>query len=180
MNILLSGLIGALFATMLSVVYQYASEQAKYRGDLLIEVVNWLDAIYVRLQAMQIHKEGVYNSKELSLNNEEYRNLSKEVRKFLLSDKITSLVALTYGEGRKLQLANALKGEMTKAAEILWASNEENWKQSCANILDSFKNKIDPIKIEALNAFLEGAKIYSVMKDAFKVIFPTFCKVFRI
>lgn len=178
LDILLSGLVGALIATALSVIYQYASEQSKYRGNLAIEVVNWLDKIYIRLQEMMIHKERVYSGKDPSLTQEEYRKLSNEVRTLLLSDKIMTIVALTYGEGDKLQKINALQGELSKVAGILWALNQNNWKESHLEIMNSFNKKIDPIKAMTMKEFLYSAKIKSVIGDALKYFFPTFYKLF--
>ena len=66
MSELLSGLIGALIATILTVVSLYLAEQAKLRTEMTLEVVGYCDDIYDRLQLMHVHKEKWPHSSEQS------------------------------------------------------------------------------------------------------------------
>lgn len=59
MKLLLSGLIGALIASVLSIIYQYLREIIRRRMDIMLEVVSWSDDIYDRLQAVHSQKDSV-------------------------------------------------------------------------------------------------------------------------
>jgi hypothetical protein len=54
---LLSGLFGAVLATVLTVVYLYISDKAKLRGEVLLEVVGYCDEIYHLLQTVHTEKD---------------------------------------------------------------------------------------------------------------------------
>lgn len=157
-EILLSGTLGALIASLLSVWYQHISEQIKSRKDTMRAVIEWVDNIYVRLQAMQVYKERVYTGQEPSLSVEEYRSMSNEIRVLLLSDRIGTEVVCVYGEGDVLQKINALQGELKKAARILWAAKQDTWPDSRKGIMKIFEEKIDPIKVSVMGDFLNSTR----------------------
>ncbi len=163
-KILLSGTIGALLATLLSMWYQHVSEQIRARKDAMRAVIEWVDNIYVRLQAMQIHKERIYTGQEPSLSAEEYRSMSDEMRVLLLSDRIVTEVVCVYGEGDVLQKINALQGELTKAARILWAAKQDTWADSTKGIMKIFKEKIDPIKASVMKDFFHSTGKISILR----------------
>lgn len=165
MHILVSGLIGALLATLFSLLYNHISEQVKLRIDFMMATVEWLDNIYTRLQTMQVHKERVYTNKAPSLSEEEYRIISNEVRTLLLSEKIKTQVTLIYGEGDKLQRINTLQGELLKVAQLLWAADKDTWDESSKKIMESFNKIIDPIKAIAMKDFLVSARKVTMFKN---------------
>ena len=163
-KILLSGTIGALMATLLSVWYQNRSEQIKNRTDVIIAVVDWADSICAHLTALQVDKERRYAGQSPSLSNEEGRSMSNDLRILLLSDRITAQVVCVFGEGNTLQKINALKGELTKAAEILWAEKQDNWSEAEAEIMKIFKDKIDPIRASVMRDFFNSTGKISILR----------------
>ncbi|MBI4309708.1 MAG: hypothetical protein HY591_05205, partial [Candidatus Omnitrophica bacterium] len=163
LEILLSGTIGALIATLLSVWYQHHSEKIKSRKDVMMAVIEWLDNTYVRLQAMQVDKKRVYTGQASSLS-EEYRAMSDEVRVLLLSDRIATQVVCVFGEGNTLQKINALQGELTKAAQILWAAKKDTWPDSANGIMKIFQDKIDPIKASVMKDFFHSTGKISILR----------------
>ncbi|MBV8802048.1 MAG: hypothetical protein JO131_03610 [Gammaproteobacteria bacterium] len=62
---LLSGFIGALIATLLSIWYQHSTEAIRNRKYVMIAVNNWLDDIYLRLQLLCGQKEKFIKQKSL-------------------------------------------------------------------------------------------------------------------
>ena len=178
MHILLSGLLGAAFATLFSLLYNHIAEQVKWRIDLAMSSIDWLDNIYTRLISLQIHKERKYTKKEPYLSDEEYRRISNEVRALLLSEKMKTQVVLIYGEGDKMQKINALQGELEKVATTLWTANENTWTESSKNILNSFDKVIDPIKATIMREFVVSARKTTMLKNLLRGIFPTFYNFF--
>ena len=173
MGILVSGLIGALLATLFSVLYNHISEQVKWRIDLTMANVEWLDNIYARLRSIQIHKDGVYKGEKPFLSDEEFRKHSYEVSILLLSEKIKIQVALIYGEGEKLQKINTLQGELTKIAQMLWAADKNTWDQVNKKIMETFSKTIDPLRGNVSKDFLLSAKKITMFKNVLKTIFST-------
>ncbi len=163
-EILLSGTISALIATLLSVWYQYRSEQIKDRTDVIMAVVDWMDNICAHLLSLQINKERCYTGQSPSLLKEEGRSMNNDMRILLLSDRITTQVVCVFGEGNILQKINALKGELTKAAEILWAAKPDTWPNSEKEIMKILKEKIDPIKASVMKDFFHSAGKISILR----------------
>ena len=180
MRLLLSGLIGAFIATTLTIIYNYIREQVRHRRDVMMQAVSWVDDVYDRLQMIQVQKERMYTGKEPALSTEEYRITTREVKTLLLSSKIPVLVALVYGEGNEVQKINALQGEMTKVAEMLWQANKDIWDDSSKKIYLSFSKIIDPIKEDTFKRFLHGTRPRSIAIDFLKSNLPTFCKIFTL
>jgi mannose/fructose/N-acetylgalactosamine-specific phosphotransferase system component IID len=63
-GILLSGVVGALVATYLSICYQQTAEKIKNRKYVMVAVTEWLDNIYLRLQLLCAEKEQFYKQKK--------------------------------------------------------------------------------------------------------------------
>ena len=88
-DILLSGIVGAFTATLLSIWYQYTAEEIKNRKDVMIGVSEWLDNIYLRLQLLSTQKELINREQNPTLSQQEYNSMSNEMRILLLPNKIT-------------------------------------------------------------------------------------------
>ena len=177
MGFLLSGLIGAIIASLLSVLYQYITEQIRRRAELMMEIVTWADDIYERLQIMSINKEEIYAGGKPYLTRGEYRVISREVKIMLLSSKIPAMVALVYEEGEDVQRINALQGELLKVARILWNARKEIWSQANKEISKEFDKIIDPLRKSISDRFLAASRPVAVINDFFKRHLPTFYKM---
>jgi len=61
MEYLVSGLVGALAATILSVCYHFLAEQIRLRRETALKAVEWADDIYDRVSELHVHRHNVYN-----------------------------------------------------------------------------------------------------------------------
>lgn len=177
MGFLLSGLIGAIIASLLSVLYQYIAEQIRRRAELMMEIVKWADDIYERLQILTVNKGEIYAGKEAYLTQEEFKMVNREVKITLLSSRISAMVALVYGEGKDVQRINTLQGELLKVARIQWNSKKETWPQASKEIDEKFDKIIDPLREAIANRFLAASRPPAVISDFFKRYLPTFYKM---
>jgi hypothetical protein len=165
-KLLLSGLIGALIASVLSILYQYLTEIIRRRRDIMIEVVSWSDDIYDRLQAVQTQKDTVYPvGAKRYLTDDEYREISRELKTMLLSSKTHAKINLIYGEGEELKMFNALREELLRIARIIWTANEKNWTESSKKIIQDFGDKIDPLRQSIERGFILRTRVRSVARD---------------
>jgi hypothetical protein len=141
MQFLLSGFIGALIATTLSVVYLYLSEQSRLRFEVTLEVVGYFDDIYTKLQMLYVDKDHVYTGKKKGLTNEEYRVASRTLKDLLFTSKVGVRLALVYGEGDLVGIFNYLKTSCRTASEILWIATEQDWNEKGKQILTLFSER---------------------------------------
>jgi hypothetical protein len=124
---LLSGLFGALIATVLSLVYLYISEKAKLRGEVLLEVVGYCDEIYYILQMLQAEKELEYTEHESTLTGGEYRTANQKLSVLLKSSSVHAKMAIAFGEGRELESFNTLRTLFAEGASVLRTATRSGW-----------------------------------------------------
>ena len=93
MDNLISGLIGALLATVIAVAYSHISELIRRRHDVTLEVVGYSDDIYSHLQTMQTYKNQKAEGKDV-LELDEYQTASRELRTLVLSSRVHARAAL--------------------------------------------------------------------------------------
>ncbi len=169
MKILLSGLLGALIASVLSVLYQYFAEQKRIRKELMLDVVGWVDDVYDLLQAIHVQKQAAYSGGKLYLTEEEYRGVSRNLKFSLISTKLEAKVAIIYGEGEELRLTKALKGEILKTVQVLWAATKDTWVEDNKLVFESFSKRIDPLRGKVEKTFLIKGKFKTIAGEAFKI-----------
>jgi len=163
MLILLSGLVGAIIGTIISIIYHNISGQERRKEQVIMEIVKWTDDVYERLQMMQLQKEKVYNGEEPPLSAEEYRIISREVKVMLLSSRLSLMVAFSFGEGEAVLEMNTLQGELLKVARILWNTKKETWSESKEKIFNSFSQTIDPLRDAISRRFLNSVKLRFIL-----------------
>ncbi len=116
---LLSGLYGALIASILSIIYLYFSNQIKLRSEVMLEVVGYSDDIYNYLSMMHVHKDSMYTQNKPGLTDDEYRKFSNELSVLLKSSKVRAKIALVYGEGKVLGVFNELWSNYIEITSVL-------------------------------------------------------------
>ncbi len=112
MELLLSGLLGALVASILSVFYQHVSIQANRRFDVMIKTADYFDELYDNLQTLEAYKRKAYTH-GMEVVTEEYQSLARRTGTLLKSSGTHAHVALVYGQNsRELQDFNTLRARM--------------------------------------------------------------------
>ena len=180
MEQLLSGLYGALIATILSIVYLYFSEQIKLRSEVMLEVVGYSDDIYNNLSLMHVHKDSMYTQEKPGLTNEEYRKYSNDLSVLLKSTKIRAKIALVYGEGAVLGIFNQLWQSYIEVSSVLRTATRSAWEvKENKEIHNIFTNEIDPNREQLEKLLLKSASVKGVSKSLVERSFPTFISMFR-
>lgn len=163
MTFLLSGLIGALIATILSVIYHYLSEQSRLRSEVALEVIDYFDDIYKRLQMLHVDKNAVYTDSKRGLTDEEYRISSRVLKDLLNTSRVGAKLAIVYGEGNLTGAFNFLQSSCIQAAELLWSAKEENWTEKNKQLSILFQNKIDPVRKVYEHNLIEGTRSHRII-----------------
>lgn len=145
MGLLLSGLIGALIATLLSILYHHISEQKKIRSDALMEIATYCDEIYTHLILIHGHRNLKYFKKETILSNDEYRAINRELSSLLVSSKPGVKLVFAYGEGKIMGLFNKLKKYFNEVSSKLREPTDD-WGKRSKEIFIIFSEKIDPLR----------------------------------
>lgn len=179
MGILMSGLIGALFATILNIFYLYLSEQKKIRAEVLLEVVAYCDDIYKNLQFLHTLKNAAYTDKIKELPQDDYQATNRELTALLTSSRAGVKLALVYGEGDVLALFNELRSWFKIVSSVLRGATPSNWPAEHEGIILKFSQQIDPLRASFETMLLQEARLPSITKQTFKTIFHTFCEYFR-
>jgi len=144
-EIFFSGLTGGLLGSLLTAIYTGLIERYRRRLELRSAVVEWVDEAYSRIQSLHARKDAGYRGKKI--DRREYRVQSRELRDLLLSnDVLKAEVAIIYGEGRVMQLMNALNGHMLGAAQSLWTARSTTWSIIGPALMASFADTIDPLR----------------------------------
>ncbi len=168
MESLLSGFVGALIATILSIFYLYLSEQARLRAEVMLEVVGYFDDIYTRLQMLHVDKDSGYTGKKKGLTDQEYRIASRTLKDLLNTSKVGVRLAIIYGEGHFTGTFNFLKSSCLEATEILWSATPQNWDEKNSQIIILFKEKIDPVRKNLERDLINGTRFLPIVKTFFQ------------
>ena|ERR1017187_7388124 len=171
MDNLLSGLIGAVIATVLSIVCLFFSEEIRRRREVYLAVVKYIDDVYIRLQAVFAYTHFKYTSESLpiydieGLSESDIHRLRREVTELILSHGIRSQVAIVYGENTLLyELAglfdtflevNRKLGRATRAA---WLVKEKK------EVFALFEKKIDPARYYLQDSYRRETSVFGVIK----------------
>ena len=175
MDQLLSGLYGALIASILSIIYLYFSEQIRLRAEVMLEVVGYCDDIYHRLSMMHAHTDSMYTQNKPGLTDEEYRKFSQELSVFLKSSKVHAKIALVYGEGTVLGIFNKLCDYFTEASSRLRTATSVTWAvKENKEIHDIFSEKIDSLRYQLEKSLLKNATVNGVTRTLVLRQIPTF------
>lgn len=167
MLLLFSGLVGAIIATLLNVLYHHVSEQKKIKSDVLLDIVSYCDEIYRHLIAMHVQKNAAYMNLKPFLNNDEYRIMSRSLTALLISSKPAAKLALAYGEGRIMGIFNELKKYFYKISSELRKATKDGWVDKNEEISLLFSNKIDPLRAELERLLLNETHHSEIIKKYF-------------
>lgn len=181
MEILLSGLLGALFATILTIFYQYVGEQNKLRVDVMLEAVAYFDDIYENLQILHALKDALYRKDKKELSEDElhdYREANHKLTALLLSSRPGIKVAFVYGEDHVLSVFNELRTWFRIVTSILRKATPENWAEEHEGIMLKFSQQIDPLRSSFERILLQEAHISSIIKQRLRTILGTFYEYF--
>ncbi len=166
MELLLSGLLGALIASVLSVFYQHVSVQANRRFDVMLKAVDYFDELYDNLQTLQVYKHQAYTHGIEVIGDEEYQSLSNRTGTLLKSSGVHVRVALVYGQNsRELEGFNVLRTKMQQAALVLFSSTRETWNQVSEQIGQLFDQDIDSRRSAVEQQLLRSAGFSSVLRS---------------
>jgi len=167
MSELLSGFIGALIATVLSVVYLYLAEQAKLRTEIALEVVGYCDDIYDRLQWMHGYKDTVYTHTGSGMEPDEYRASGHELSRLIKTTKTHAKLEIVYGPGESVAALNELSHHFREATSLLRGATEADWAEKGRQIFALFQTRIDPLRKELQRKLINGTRATAIAKDFF-------------
>ena len=172
MDYLLSGFIGALIATILTVVYLYIADKVRLRTEITLEVVAYCDDIYDRLQVMHSLKDITYVQNDNLITTDEYQSNSRELNTLLKSTKTLAKLEITYtyGEGDVVQNLKTISQLFMDAISLLRKATQNDWSEKSYQIFQLFEQKIDPLRTKIHREMIQSTRISVIMSDLFKLI----------
>jgi hypothetical protein len=179
-DILLSGFLGALLATILNILYLYISAQIKLRAEVLVEVVAYCDDIYKNLQVLHVLRDILYTNMKEKLDDDEYRDYRDANKKLtaLLNNSLPKVkIAIIYGEGHVLGVFNDLQSSFRKISSTLRKATKSNWAEEHKGIMLTYSRQIDPLRASLETMLLQESHVSSILSKAFKAIVNIFIKI---
>ncbi|MBU0986216.1 MAG: hypothetical protein KKH68_03090 [Proteobacteria bacterium] len=177
MEQLLSVLIGALIASILSAGYLQVSEKSKIRNEAFLEVVCFCDEIYHHLQNLHVYKNAACTDRDLGLIIEDYQHVSRELTVLLTSAKVHEKMALAFKEKEELGLFLELSNQLRQVASILRSATQSAGINEGQQVNQLLKDKIDPLRHKLIRGLIKEAKITGILLDIYKFQMPTFYKI---
>lgn len=160
MDNLLSGIFGALIATLLAIFYEVWAQKIKLRAEIAVVALSWVENIYFQLQDLQAHTEGKYSSGKVLLDQEEYNQICRELKNKLLSGELEIRLSLFYGEkSEEVLLFNSLQKKLLEATLTLWEAKPENWTLIEQKVKAAFSEQIDPVRVKLKDKLLRGGGV---------------------
>lgn len=167
---LLSGLIGALIATVLAVLYQHLSALAQRRFEVMLLAVDYLDDLYFNSRHIEQYRDKKYKENCEVMSNDEYRALCNKTDSMLTSSRIHARVTMVYGENSgELEKFDMLRTKLTDTTIMLFRACPDTWDEMRASIHKVFEKEIEPLRRTTELELLRGANMWSVFKDVFRL-----------
>lgn len=171
MEQLLSGLIGALAATFISVIYLHISEKNKLRGEVFLEVVGYCDDIYHYLQKLHVYKDSEYTTHSVPFSPDDYKLISDKLTVLLLSSKVHAKLTLAYGEGETLLLFNSLRKSFNDVSSTLRKATRSAWVvKENKEIFRLFSEEIEPVRTNLQTSLLYGTMYLPTLYKAYQYV----------
>jgi len=143
---LLSGFIGALIATVITIIYLYISEQVRKRSEVVLDVVGHIDEFYHLIQEVVVYKDSLFKQEE-TMTVEEHQSMQRRINVLIKSFSIIAKVGLVYGEySMELSKFSQLMNVLGKIPTLLRKADKDTWKNDYKKIMVEFENEIDPLK----------------------------------
>ena len=167
MAVLLSGLIAAVVATLLSVYHFHLAEKIRKRTDVLLETVSWSDDLYAHIAQLHVCKKRAYTGQQVGVKKEQIQENDEEMRRKLISSTIRAKTLLIYGKGDELKMITAISQEFKMAVTALCEARKETWTESEQQIEKSLTT-IDSLRGSILIKAYEGTRFWLVVYEPFR------------
>jgi hypothetical protein len=142
---LLSGIFGAILATLLSIFYFIISEQRKLRMEVLMDVVGFWDDIFDRFSTYHSSYGPVAEFLEKE-RHDAYRKVFGQ----LYSESLRAKLEFVYGkEHEAVRIFDELQKEFKIGAEVsvlFHIAKRENLKEDPNVVLLKFYQKVEPLR----------------------------------
>jgi hypothetical protein len=156
---LFSGLIGALIASILTVVYLYFANEIKFRELILIEVIDYVEKVYHTFQAIHVAKTLIAENKKCNISDKFYEELN-----FLLKTSLPhAKLRIAYGEDKEMLKLNFISKEIREASLLLFRTTKENFDKNDKEI-KSIIDKVEVQKELLIEDLFGGLFVFSIIK----------------
>ncbi len=159
LEVIAGGLLGALLATMISILFQFWFQRIRLKAEVMLAVNSWANEVYQRTIDLAMQKKVIYEGGDPWLSEEDYQECNRELRKKLLFSDVQARVALVYGEGDELGLLQEFKKQLLEASRRIWNARKETWDQVSKDTHEAFQQKVDPLRIKVERMLLSKATL---------------------
>ena len=162
---LLSGFVGALIATILTVIYLYVSEKLKIRTDVVLEIVEFCDEFNSNICNLKYLKNKEFTQPGSQIDLEDYKAHTKNLSKLIMTTKLQAKVALIYRDGDIFENFMKLSEDFRAASKVLRRSTRSGWVIENKELDELINIKIEPLRKELLGMLLKSTSTFSITSD---------------
>jgi len=179
---LVSGLLGALLASLLTVLYLWVAEVRKLRGETFVEVATFLDETWQLVQNIQAFldladhyaKNGFpdgdtadWVQQQSRRNSETRHKLTQQIN----SSRINAKLAYVYGEGIELKRFAEVTALLRPiVTQKLSRRKVADWSANSAELHEFFKSQLDPARARLERQLMTGTRIRTILTQLPRVL----------
>jgi hypothetical protein len=152
-------LIAAIVGAIISRIASHDQETLRLRREALLEVVGYIDDVYMLAQRLHVEKQLDNTGQRRSLTQDKYREDNGRLTRLLLSRSVHAKVALAFGEGGELEMLNLLTDQILRAVRSLRTSTPSGWVTEGPEVERLFQNLIDPLRSDLHHALSNRTKL---------------------
>jgi len=159
-------LVGGVTATVFNVLYNYIQEARGRRWIVIAEITGKIDFYYLSLVKAVAHLESVFEDKESSLSENEWRTIQMEASPLFVDEqRIRAEIDIVYGvgsyESREFDevfkaLKDALSLALSTSSEQLWKANKSSLKASV--------HQLAAVRPPYRKKLVKGARLWAIVK----------------
>lgn len=164
MELILSGIGGAIIGALITVLLQCWFDEVRERRLVILKTVAWIDQITTRLQALSVYKLALSEGKTLPISTSKYNAMSNELRLAILSNLVLAEIGCTYDEGNIMKQIKEIQGELITVTGMYWTANLEDWPAKNKEIINLFTNIIEPRVDNIMKDLFYSLKIISIIR----------------
>lgn len=174
-DVLLSGLLGAIFSTFFYIIFSHYSERQRLRIGLLEEFTKHYDIIFAIVMYMKVYKQKI--SEKCLMNerlSERYSEYNNQLRELQISSYIDNKLRALYIDPNIISLHNTFTNIIYEMIQLIRTTRFDNWDNMNELIYEK-GNLAIPLYGDIVNQMIEKIRDGSF----FEICLPTFYSFFK-
>lgn len=169
--VLLSGAVGALVATLLSIVFQHLKVVAERRVLIAQEVSKYYADVISNFGRRLLHRDMCFKTKKDPFDDLEFGKLTLNATEMLAAIQLYTILYITYGrKDRRCEIFSETNKVFSEANDILLNQEDNEWNKGSLKVNKIMSNGSYQ-RLSLLHNLQESTRISCIVSDLFTPIF---------